>query len=53
MRKVGLVLKRGHTQALALAEKISLLLSELGKEILVEESFSDLPESWVSIPARI
>jgi len=52
MRKVGLVLKRGHTQALALAEQISLLLSELGKEILVEESFCDLPESWGIHPCK-
>lgn len=46
MRKVGLVLKGGHAQALALAEQISHLLAKSGKEILVEESFSDFPKSW-------
>jgi NAD+ kinase len=46
MRKVGLVFKSGHEQALALAEQISHLLAKSGKEALVEDSFSDLPKSW-------
>lgn len=46
MRKVGLVFNRGHSQALALAERISLLLAQLGKETLVEQAFSDLPQTW-------
>ena len=44
MRKVGLVFKNGHEQALALAEQISHLLAKFGKEALVEDSFPDLPE---------
>ncbi len=46
MRKVGLVLKSGHAQALALAEKISHILSKSGKETLVEETFSGLSTNW-------
>lgn len=46
MRKVGLVFKSGHEQALALAEQISHLLAKFGKEALVEDSFPDLPKSW-------
>ncbi len=52
MQRIGLVLKKGHSRALALAQEISLLLYKLGKETLVEESFFDLPKSWRVRPCK-
>ncbi|MHB8204477.1 MAG: NAD(+)/NADH kinase [Desulfomonilaceae bacterium] len=46
MRKVGLVLKNGHAQALALAEEISHNLSRAGKVTLIEEPFANLSSNW-------
>ncbi|MGA8830440.1 MAG: NAD(+)/NADH kinase, partial [Desulfomonilaceae bacterium] len=46
MRKVGLVLKNGHAQALALAEEISHILSRAGKVTLIEEPFANLSSNW-------
>lgn len=50
MRKVGLILKSGHAEALALAEKISQILFKAGKTILIEEHCSDLSESLNARP---
>lgn len=50
MRKVGLVLKSGHAKALELARDISQIISDSGRQTLVEESFSDADASWKAQP---
>ncbi|MGC8602893.1 MAG: NAD(+)/NADH kinase [Desulfomonilaceae bacterium] len=50
MRKVGLVLKSGHAQALALAEEISRILVKAGKDILIEEPLLDFSSNWGARP---
>ena len=46
MRKVGLVLKSGHAEALAVAEEISHILYRAGKVTLIEKPFANLSSNW-------
>jgi len=46
MQRIGIVMKRGEDQAVALGEKINHFLHDRGKEVLIEPSFAALARKW-------
>jgi len=49
MQRIGLVLKRGEEQALALGQKINDFLRESGKTVLLEPACEGLALSWQAV----
>jgi NAD+ kinase len=46
MHRVGLVIKRGEAQALALGQKIVEFLAQSGRTVLLEKIFADGSKNW-------
>lgn len=46
MQRIGMVLKRSDERALIMGEEINAFLKEIGKEVLLEPSLSELAKNW-------